>query len=465
VRLSIRWRLTLWNTLGLTVVLVGFAALVYGLLDRSLREQTDRKLLSGFHELDGDPRLENDPEGQLRHWAFELYEHAGVLCVVYGEGGEVLLKSEELAATAVPSAPAPRESSPALRDVTEPGVGRQRVLEGRFRLGGREATALLLAPLDESDRELGRLLTALGLAVPVAVAAAAALGYLLARTALAPIDRLRRSTRQITADRLDRRLPVSSPRDELGRLAATINEMIARLERSFAEVRRFTADASHELRTPLAAIRTEVEVALAGPAVTPEQERLLGSVLEECARLTRLTEQLLALAREDARCGAAVREPVDVAAVVAAVADNLLPLAEAKGITLQVKAAGHPEVAGDAAQLRQVFYNLLDNAIKYTPAGGKVEARVEATPPGALVTVRDTGIGIPREHLPHVFERFYRADRARSRAEGGTGLGLSIARSIVAAHGGDVVLASAPGEGTTCTVVLPAEPGAGEGIG
>jgi heavy metal sensor kinase len=465
VRLSIRWRLTLWNTVGLTVVLVGFAVLVYGLLAHSLREQTDRKLLSGFHELHDDPRLESDAEGQLRHWAFELYEHAGVLSVVYGAGGEVLLKSEELSANAVPPAPAPRESSPVLRDMTEPGVGRQRVLEGRFHLGDHEATALLMAPLKESDRELGRLLTALGLAVPVAVAAAAALGYLLARAALAPVDRLRRSTREITADRLDRRLPIPSPCDELGRLAVTINEMIARLERSFAEVRRFTADASHELRTPLAAIRTEVEVALAGPGVTPEQERLLGSVLEECARLTRLTEQLLTLAREDAKGGAAVREPVDVAALVATVAENLHPLAEAKGITLQVKIGGHPEVAGDAAQLRQVFYNLLDNAIKYTPAGGKIEAGIEARPMGAVVTVRDTGIGIPSEHLPHLFERFYRVDRARSRAEGGTGLGLSIVRSIVASHGGDVGLVSAPGEGTTFTVKLPAEHGPEKGIG
>jgi heavy metal sensor kinase len=465
VRLSIRWRLTLWNTLGLTVVLVGFAVLVYGLLAHSLREQTDRKLLSGFRELHDDPRLESDPEGQLRHWAFELYEHAGVLCVVYGQGGEVLLKSEELPATAVPPATGQGESQPVLRDVTGPGVGRQRVLEGRFRLGGREATALLMAPLEGSDRELGRLLTALGLAVPVAVAAAAALGYLLARAALAPIDRLRCSTREITADRLDRRLPVPGPRDELGRLAATINEMIARLERSFAEVRRFTADASHELRTPLAAIRAEVEVALAGPAVTPEQERLLGSVLEECARLTRLTEQLLALAREDAPGAVAVRQPVDVAALVAAVADNLLPLAEAKGLALRVKAPARLKVAGDPGRLRQVFYNLLDNAIKYTPAGGAVEVGVEGGPPGAVVTVRDTGIGIPPEHLPNVFERFYRVDKARSRAEGGTGLGLSIVRSIVAAHGGEVRLASAPGEGTTCTVMLPADPGGGKTMG
>jgi heavy metal sensor kinase len=401
----------------------------------------------------------------MRHWAFELYEHAGILCVVYGSGGEVLLRSDELPAAAVPPAPAPREERPFLRDVSADGLGRQRQLEGRFQLGGRNATVLLMAPLEESDRELRRLLTALGLAVPVAVAGAAALGYLLARAALAPVDRLRRSTREITADRLDRRLPVPGPRDELGRLAVTINEMIARLERSFAEVRRFTADASHELRTPLAAIRTEVEVALSGQAVTPEQERLLGSVLEECARLTRLTDQLLALAREDDRGAGAVRQPVDVSALIGDVADNLLPLAEAKGLALHVKRQGRPEIAGDAARLRQVFYNLLDNAIKYTPAGGGVEVCVDAAPPGAVVTVRDTGIGIPPEHLPHVFERFYRADRARSRAEGGTGLGLSIARSIVVAHGGDVRLASVPGVGTICTVTLPASPGGGDGIG
>jgi heavy metal sensor kinase len=279
------------------------------------------------------------------------------------------------------------------------------------------------------------------------------------------VERLRRSTREITADRLDRRLPVANPGDELGRLAQTVNEMIGRLERSFAEVRRFTADASHELRTPLTAIRTEVEVALGGPAVTADQERLLGSILEECARLTRLTDQLLALAREDAAARSAP-EPVDLSALVGAVADNMRPLAEAKGLALHVKAPAGVWVPGDGVRLRQVFYNLLDNAIKYTPAGGTVDIQIEATPRAAVVTVRDTGIGIAPEHLPHVFERFYRVDKARSRAEGGTGLGLSIARSIVVAHGGEIELASVPGEGTTCTVTLPAggeDEGAGRG--
>jgi heavy metal sensor kinase len=457
MRLSIRWRLTLWNTLALAVVLAGFAALVYALLSHALYGQVDRKLLGGFHELEHDGRPDSDPEGQVRHLAHELFEHEGVLCVVYDPGGETRLRTEELAANAVPPMPHPAEGGLRLRDASLPVIGRQRTLEGRARLGGQDVTVLFMAPLEEVDHELGRLLAALGMAVPVALACSAALGYLLARAALAPVERLRRSTREITADRLDRRLPVANPGDELGRLAETINEMISRLERSFAEVRRFTADASHELRTPLTAIRAEVEVALAAAAVTPEQERLLASVLEECDRLTRLTDQLLALAREDAKPRPAL-EQVDLAVQAAGIAENLRPLAEAKGLGLDVKASGDVSVRGDGVRLRQVFYNLLDNAIKYTPAGGTVEVGVEAQRATVVVRVRDTGIGIPPEHLPHVFERFYRVDKARSRAEGGTGLGLSIVRAIVAAHGGRIELTSTPGQGTTCTVTLPAEP-------
>jgi heavy metal sensor kinase len=309
------------------------------------------------------------------------------------------------------------------------------------------------------DRELGLLLAVMLLAVPVALALSGGAGYLLARTALAPMDRLRRSTEEITADRLDRRLPGSDSRDELGRLTRTLNAMIARLERSFAEVRRFTADASHELRTPLTAIRTEAEVALARPLNPADCQQLLGSILEECDRLARLTDQLLALAREDAAAARQAHEPVDLAALVRGVVETMRPLAEAGGLRLRLDAGGAVEVRGDGARLREVFYNLVDNAIKYTAEGGEVEVRSGQAGREAVVTVRDTGAGIPPEHLPHVFDRFYRVDKARSREQGGTGLGLSIARSIVTAHGGAIKLESAPGHGTTCTVTLPAGPG------
>src|SRR5439155_18515545 len=204
-------------------------------------------------------------------------------------------------------------------------------------------------------------------------------------------------------DRLDRRLPVPNPGDELGRLAQTVNEMIARLEQSFAEVRRFTADASHELRTPLTAIRTEAEVALRKMSLTAEQQHLLGSILEECDRQTRLTDQLLALAREDASAAGQERQPVDLAVLVARVAETMRPLADAGGVSLDVRLAP-VSISGDEVRLRQVFYNLLDNAIKYTPQGGEVEVRVEAREGAAVVTVCDTGEGIPPEHLPHVFD-------------------------------------------------------------
>jgi heavy metal sensor kinase len=312
-----------------------------------------------------------------------------------------------------------------------------------------------LAPLEEVDRELARLLGALGMAVPVALVCCGALGYLLARKALAPVDRLRRSTREITADRLDRRLPVVNPGDELGGLAATINEMIGRLERSFAEVRRFTADASHELRTPLTAIRTEAEVALTGQSLPEDQQRLLGSILEECERLTRLTDQLLMLAREDARDARLGREAVDLSVLAHDVAETMRPVAEVKGLRLEAGGTQGVVIRGDAARLRQVLFNLVDNAIKYTPPGGEIGMRVETRPGEAVVAVRDTGVGIPPEHLERVFDRFYRVDRARSRDEGGTGLGLSIARNIVMAHGGRIELSSIPGEGTTCVVTLP----------
>jgi heavy metal sensor kinase len=460
VRLSIRWRLTLWNTLALAALLLGFAGLVYALMVHALYEQTDRALLGGYRQLEHDDRLAravSDPEAndRLEYLIRELKEHNNIVAVVYRPAGPVRARTEELAQDSVPAAPPAPDGEPRLGDRTVPLLGRQRALVGRLRLGKEDATVLLLAPLDEVDRERGLLLASLLTAVPAALAVAGGVAYLLARKALAPVEQLRRRAQEITAERLDRRLPVARPGDELGDLAATINDMIERLERSFAEVRRFTADASHELRTPLTAIRTEAEVALARSTLPPEQQHLLGSILEECERLTRLTDQLLTLSREDAGVARAPCAAVDLSALVAGVVETMRPLAEARGLSLRAEVAAAVRALGDGGRLRQVFYNVLDNAIKYTPEGGQIEVRVGARGSDAVVVVRDTGVGIAAEHLPRVFDRFYRVDRARSREQGGTGLGLSISRSIVTAHGGRIDLDSVPGRGTTCTVVLP----------
>jgi heavy metal sensor kinase len=454
---TIRWRLTLWNVLAFGALLVIFAGLVYGLARRAAVGAVDRKLRSSRDQLARDERNVRDPD-RLRHWVGEFWEHDQVACAVFDRGGNRVLRTEELVADSLPESAG---EGPGFTTTTRPVLGRQRVLTAPLPHAGDGRTVVLLASTTEADRSLAQLRVALLTAVPAVLAAAAVAAYLLAGRALAPMARVTEATRRITADRLSERLPVPNPGDELGRLAATVNDMLARLERAFAEMRRFTADASHELRTPLAVLRAEVEVALGKPLAPGEVQALLTSVLEECDRLARLTDQLLTLARQDAGTAPREKEPVDVAGLAAGVVEDLRPLAEAKGQTLRLGVepdCSGRAVRGDPAQLRQALVNLVDNAVKYTPAGGTVEVRVAGADAGGVaVTVADTGEGIPPEHLPRVFERFYRVDKARSREMGGTGLGLAIVRGIVEGHGGRVELTSEVGRGTVCTVTLPSD--------
>jgi heavy metal sensor kinase len=454
VRLAIRWRLTLWNTLALAVMLACFAALVYGLLRHALYEQTDRALQAGFRLLRGDSRVETAAGERLLYWIEEYKEHQNLFCVVYAADGTLHARTEGLAAVSVPPPPAAGSADGWVYDERLPGIGRQRVMAQRMRLGGRDFIVMLLAPLEAVDRELDLVRGVLLAAGLVTVLLSGGLAYALARKALAPVDQLRRAADAVTADRLDRRLAVTGPDDELGRLTRTINGMLARLERSFAEIRRFTADASHELRTPLTVLRTEVEVALSRPTSAAGVQQLLGNILEELVRMSRLTDQLLTLSRRDAGVDHFTLAPVDLCVLVSGVVEALRPLAESRCVELRLD--GSPvQVAGDEGRLRQVFINLLDNALKYTPVGGTVTVGVRRVDQSGVVTVADTGIGIAPEHLPHVFDRFYRVDKARTRAEGGTGLGLSIAQSIVLAHGGRIEMTSEVGRGTVGTVVLP----------
>jgi heavy metal sensor kinase len=452
---SIRWRLTLWYGGVLAVVLAAFGTAVYVTARHQSLRRIDQGLAEELADVLFEVRRARTDEGLSEWLDRRFYRHEGFDFQVDRPGGERFFANQRLADKALPAPESERlAEGPFYRNVTAEGR-RWRIVSVQAP-GPRELLTVQVArSLADFDHESRELALALLLTGPLTLLVAVGGGYFLARRALSPVDLIRRRTKEITAMRLDCRLPVPSPGDELGLLALTINDMIARLERSFNEMRRFTADASHELRTPLTAIRAEAELALGKPGASPEQQALLGSILEECARLTRLTEQLLALAREDAGIAPQLREPVDLAALLNEATETMRPLAEVKRLRLHVGRPAGVHVQGDAARLRQVFYNLLDNAIKYTPEGGTVEARVEARDGRAVAIVRDSGTGIPEEHLPHVFERFYRVDKARTRAAGGTGLGLSIAHSIVAAHGGQIELRSAPGEGTTASVTLP----------
>jgi heavy metal sensor kinase len=312
--------------------------------------------------------------------------------------------------------------------------------------------------VDEASlrRTLRTLAFILLMGIPCAVGLAVAGGYVLAGRVLSPVGAMADHARKITADSLGERLPVKNPADEFGRLATVFNETLSRLDDSFARLRRFTADASHELRTPLTAMRSVGEVALQRSLHRAAYRDVIGSMLEEVDRLTRLVETLLTLTRAESGRVQLARNVMDLGGLAGAVADSLRVLAEEKAQTLSVEAEPQIKTTGDASVLRQGLSNLIDNAIKYTPDKGTITVRVAKTSLAeAAIEVRDTGRGIPAQHRDRIFDRFYRVDAARARDSGGLGLGLAISRWAVEAHGGRIEVESEEGKGSVFRIVLP----------
>jgi heavy metal sensor kinase len=302
--------------------------------------------------------------------------------------------------------------------------------------------------LNSIDALQDRLLSLLGLLLPVLVVCAAGGGYLLVNWALRPVDQMSHTAEQMSVQHLDSRLPVVPTGDALERLSISLNHMLARLRDSVQTSRRFLADASHELRTPLTVVKGELQEIVGSETVQGEVRERIGSVLEEVARLEHLVSGLLALSRLDA--GDAQREWVDVdlAQLASSTVEQMRLMAEDRGIQLEFSALRPVVVRGDSGRLKQVIVNLLDNAIRFTPRGGAVTLLTNEADGYILLEVRDTGIGIPAGAIAHVFDRFFRVDDARSREDGGAGLGLSIVKSICSAHGAEIEVDSQPGQGS-----------------
>jgi heavy metal sensor kinase len=291
------------------------------------------------------------------------------------------------------------------------------------------------------------------------VALAGVGGYVLARRALAPIDHLASEAQRITAERLHERLKVPNERDEIGRLTGVINQTFARLESSFDQLRRFTADSSHELRTPLAVVRGIGEAAVAERRTPAEYEEAIGSMLEEIDRMSTLVDTLLRLSHGDAGTIRLKREPVDLEQLARDVVASLGILAEERSQTVTVKAASNVSVMADRLVLREAVTNVLDNAIKYGPIGSTVTVSVNGDATDSVLAIADEGPGIPDEHRERIFHRFFRLDEARSRDGGGAGLGLAIAKWAVEIHGGRITVNERQGGGSEFLIRLPlAEP-------
>jgi heavy metal sensor kinase len=369
-----------------------------------------------------------------------------------------------------PRAPRPRETPLPLSPEARANVARGLRTFETVELGPRARVRLLTMPivhqgrlarivqvgisLERAQGALRRYRDTLVVLIPLGVALAAVGGAVTARTALRPVDEMAAAARRISAEDLHQRIALRGTRDELDRLAETLNGMLARLDEAFTQTRRFAADAAHELRTPLTALKGGMEVARRAARSPEEYRGVLDSSLEEVDRLIRVAEDLLLLSRAAAG-GDAPRAPADLGPLLLEGLDLGTRLAQGRGVHVQLGAVVPATVRADAGALGRAIRNLVENAVKYTPAGGKIELSLRTADGHALLAVEDTGIGVAPADAERIFEPFVRLDGARARETGGTGLGLAIARSIVVAHGGTLALEGAPGAGSRFTIRLP----------
>ena len=459
---SLRGRLTLWYTGVLTAMLALLACTSVFLLDHGLRKNVDDSLNSVARAVADSVRrpsfLPPDVEDSLQSMLGpELAERFFQLLDPLGRPDPRLVPSRRsqlpLSAEALRNA----ESGQATFET----VGLRPGSQSSFRLltlpvvrnGAMVNIVQVAMSLKNVDATRSSFLLTLLLLAPVALAASALGGWFLARRALTPVDAMVDAARRIEAEDLTKRIPALSSDDELGRLAAVLNDMLARLERSFGAVRRFSADAAHELRTPLTILKGEIEVGLRSSQAPTEIRQTLASCLEEVERLNSLVEDLLLMARMEGNALSAPPRPVNLAEVLEDAAPALSELAVRAGNTLTVAAIPPLWIEGYDSLLFRLVFNLAENAIKYTPAGGKIEVALQQQNGSAILEVRDNGPGIAPEAQEHIFDRFYRGDPAR---EGnGTGLGLALVRSIVQLHKGQIRLSSVLGEGSCFYVTLP----------
>lgn len=459
---SLRFRLTAWYTGLLAGALLLFGFSVYVGLQRYLEADAGRTLVEQAHSIGAEITAEYAKKGP--EWLAREIEEAYAPdindnFIRVTRNRDLIYRSAAPRDDAFDPADVPTAAThggTAPQTITVAG-GRRLLLFGvRLRdATGAEFLVETGLPYQGIDQVLHALLLTFSLYVPLIVSLAVIGGYWLMRRSLRPVDEITTLAEGITSTNLRKRLPVIQTGDELERLSTSLNRMIGRLDDAFQHIHRFSADASHELRTPLTILQLELEEIAQHRALPPDVADQIGSALEETQRLSHIVENLMTLTRMDAGEARMDITLVDLMQLAATTAEQMKLLADEKSIRLYCWGTEQTFVEGDRARLKQLIVNLVDNAIKYTGERGEIEVRVYPSDESAVLEVADTGLGIPSDALPHVFERFYRADKARSRESGGVGLGLAIAKAICTAHAAQISIASTEGVGSCIRVEMP----------
>jgi len=464
---NIRFKLTLWYIVILGIILSSFSTFLYFTLSRSLYKGIDVKIKS-IAEVIGSSSTNPYSQYSFSNIDRVLEESFGWKPVtkfiqVLDESGRIGRKSDNLQHFQLPaSIRALKNASQGkatfetiramgeypLRMVTVPVIRRRHII----------SIVQVATSLEGVEEALNTLLLILWITVPSALVVASLGGLFLANKALKPVDEITRTARMITSKSLDQRIKLKKANDEIGRLAETFNDMISRLGGSFKQIRQFSADASHELRTPLTILKGEIEVGLRKRRRLEEYRNILNSNLEEINHMTQIVDDLLFLSKADMGEVHLQKQPINLTQLASEVHAQAKMIAMPKDITVRINKDSDVVVVGDRLRLRELLLNLVDNGVKYTPEGGEMKISLERDDGRIKLRVMDNGIGIAPDDQAHIFDRFFRVDKARSREGGGSGLGLSICKWIVEAHGGEISVESDLGKGSTFTVTLPVAP-------
>ncbi|MCX8022001.1 MAG: ATP-binding protein [Syntrophorhabdaceae bacterium] len=465
INLPIKWRLTVWYGFILTIILIAFSTGVYFYFRSSLERNIDAKiksigdvLSSSFSE-----SYNSSVFGNFERYIENVLgrKPKGKFIQILDSSGKIGARMNDMETDTLPTSFKTLERAlkgeivyetiesvyPRLRIVTIP------IIESKD--NGRVVSIIQVGTsLEDFDETMKRLLIIMLISIPTALCITIISGFFLAKKALRPVDQIRRAAVRLSLSNLNERIDIGDRRDELGKLAETFNEMIGRLRDSFTRINQFSIDVSHELKTPLTILKGETEVALRKDRDVEGYKKILTSNLEEINRMADIIDDLLLLSKSDESAVSINLKDVSLRDLIADVCVNMKYFADGKGVELSILELADTNIRGDELKLRRMLTNIVENGIKYTPSGGKVELQSFLNNGYVQIDVRDTGIGIPEEEIKFIFDRFYRGDKSRKR-ESGSGLGLSISKWIAEMHKGTIEVKSVPAEGTLFSIKLP----------